>query len=129
MTALQGQSGSTTNVSDGGARDSVGQYTGLRVLVVDDDMMTRMLMTRMLARLGCTVQTAENGQAALDLIFAPLATPSTATTGSASDGPLMMGGGRGSAPGTPVTEDVVQSARFHIVFLDNQMVRVLAARR
>jgi hypothetical protein len=40
----------------------------LRVLVVDDDALTRMLMTRMLERMGCRVTTAENGEVALERI-------------------------------------------------------------
>ncbi|KAH9074915.1 hypothetical protein EDB83DRAFT_2218949 [Lactarius deliciosus] len=42
---------------------------GLRVLVVDDDALTRTLMTRMLARLGCKVSTAENGEVALEMVL------------------------------------------------------------
>ena len=42
---------------------------GLRVLVVDDDPLTRTLMTRMLTRLECIVDTAENGRVALDKIL------------------------------------------------------------
>ncbi|KAI9430179.1 hypothetical protein H4582DRAFT_1530726 [Lactarius indigo] len=42
---------------------------GLRVLVVDDDALTRTLMTRMLARLGCKVSTAENGEIALEMVL------------------------------------------------------------
>ncbi|KAG9023299.1 hypothetical protein FRB95_013270 [Tulasnella sp. JGI-2019a] len=41
----------------------------LKVLVVDDDPLTRTLMTRMLKRLGCEVETAENGQLALELLL------------------------------------------------------------
>jgi CheY-like chemotaxis protein len=41
---------------------------GLSVLVVDDDTLTRRLMTRMLQRLGADVSNAENGQSALDAI-------------------------------------------------------------
>ncbi|KLT43642.1 hypothetical protein CC85DRAFT_284354 [Cutaneotrichosporon oleaginosum] len=41
---------------------------GLSVLVVDDDTLTRRLMTRMLQRLGADVRNAENGQGALDAI-------------------------------------------------------------
>lgn len=41
----------------------------LKVLVVDDDPLTRTLMTRMLTRLGCEVETAENGQLALDILL------------------------------------------------------------
>ncbi|WVF71708.1 hypothetical protein IAT40_006516 [Kwoniella sp. CBS 6097] len=40
----------------------------LCVLVVDDDKLTRMLMSRMLTRLGHQVSTAENGKIALDMI-------------------------------------------------------------
>lgn len=43
----------------------------LKVLVVDDDMLTRRLMSRMMLRLGCEVETAENGKIALDLILRP----------------------------------------------------------
>ncbi|KAK4700553.1 hypothetical protein P7C70_g5691, partial [Phenoliferia sp. Uapishka_3] len=42
----------------------------LRALVVDDDSLTRKLMSRMISRLGCDVQTAENGAIALDMILA-----------------------------------------------------------
>ena len=44
---------------------------GLHVLVVDDDILTRKLMERSLARMGCAVDTAENGQVALDMLRAP----------------------------------------------------------
>lgn len=40
----------------------------LQVLVVDDDLLTRRLMTRMITRLGHQVQSAENGALALDLL-------------------------------------------------------------
>jgi len=43
--------------------------TELPVLVVDDDALTRTLMTRMLSRLGCKVSTAENGLAALEMVL------------------------------------------------------------
>ncbi|GAA5830774.1 hypothetical protein JCM11251_001070 [Rhodosporidiobolus azoricus] len=43
----------------------------LRVLVVDDDTLTRKLMSRMMQRLGCIVSTAENGKIALDMLLAP----------------------------------------------------------
>lgn len=41
---------------------------GLHALVVDDDTLTRKLMSRMLTRLGVDVSVAENGQSALDAI-------------------------------------------------------------
>jgi len=42
---------------------------GLRVLVVDDDAMTRTMMSRLLTRLGCNVSTAENGEIALEMVL------------------------------------------------------------
>lgn len=42
---------------------------GLRVLVVDDDAMTRTMMSRLLTRLGCNVTTAENGEIALEMVL------------------------------------------------------------
>lgn len=44
----------------------------LNVLVVDDDPLTRKLMTRMLTRLGCVCETAENGLIALGAFLAVL---------------------------------------------------------
>lgn len=38
-------------------------------LVVDDDRLTRTVMSRMLTRLGCNVSTAENGEVALEMII------------------------------------------------------------
>lgn len=43
----------------------------LNVLVVDDDGLTRKLMSRMLQRQGCNISTAEDGQHALDLLLDP----------------------------------------------------------
>lgn len=68
---------------------------GLHVLVVDDDILTRKLMERSLARMGCAVDTAENGQVALEMIA------------SADQARSNWGG---------------FSGRYDIVFLDNQMV-------
>lgn len=96
------------------AHSSVGGWEpGLRVLVVDDDPLTRRLMARMLSRLGCRVSTAENGEIALELILgthagagAARATPSSEDTGSAG---LSV---EGLAPDEP---------KYAVVFLDNQM--------
>ncbi|THH30116.1 hypothetical protein EUX98_g4100 [Antrodiella citrinella] len=83
--------------------------SGMKVLVVDDDPLTRKLMSRMLTRLGCKVWTAENGEVAMDMILGNLAraTPSSEETGSG-----------GLSISTPGEED---KPRFAIVFLDNQM--------
>ncbi|KAG8820383.1 hypothetical protein FRC17_010171 [Serendipita sp. 399] len=87
----------------------------LSILVVDDDALTRKLMTRLLARLGCTVTTAENGLKALELLLGSMFTPSEAATPST----LLP-----NTPGTTSTgtDQVVSQPRFFdVVFLDNQM--------
>ncbi|CCG82126.1 Two-component sensor protein histidine protein kinase [Taphrina deformans PYCC 5710] len=66
----------------------------LSVLVVDDDLLTRRLMTRMISRLGHQVQSVENGLLALNLVRLHFRKP-------LADQPVR----------TP----------FDIVFLDNQM--------
>ncbi|KAM0787630.1 hypothetical protein ACM66B_003695 [Microbotryomycetes sp. NB124-2] len=78
----------------------------LRVLVVDDDALTRRLMGRMLERLGCLVLTAENGAIALDM--------------------LLAGSGLSASPegvGIDPRSTLVKAAprNFEITFLDNQM--------
>lgn len=64
----------------------------LRVLIVDDDTLTRKLMSRMMERLGCVCTTAENGSVALDLLLGQ--------EGTREDG---------------------RRNNFDITFLDNQM--------
>lgn len=86
--------------------------SGMRVLVVDDDTLTRKLMMRMLTRLGCRVSTAENGEIALEMIVnaGTRPTPSSEDTGSSG-----------------LTLDVTQSGSggedrgYAVIFLDNQM--------
>ncbi|KAJ7180800.1 histidine kinase [Mycena filopes] len=78
---------------------------GLRVLVVDDDALTRMLMTRMLERMGCRVVTAENGEVALQRIVGIDHSPA----------PPVVGADTEPAPAEP---------RFAIIFLDNQMPKL-----
>ncbi|KAI0073055.1 hypothetical protein K474DRAFT_1700572 [Panus rudis PR-1116 ss-1] len=80
---------------------------GLRVLVVDDDPLTRKLMSRMLTRLGCKVYTAENGEIALEMILGTGSrpTPSSEDTGS----------------GGLTLEGEPEEYKFAVVFLDNQM--------
>ena len=84
----------------------------MRVLVVDDDPLTRKLMSRMLTRFGCRVSTAENGDIALELILGnshSRMTPSSEDTGC---GGLSM-----EAMSTAGAEEY----KYAIVFLDNQM--------
>lgn len=101
------QVGSTSSVV-ANATVSTPDETSFRVLVVDDDPLTRKLMSRMLTRLGCKVYTAENGELALDLILGTgtRPTPSSEDTGS---GGLCL-------DSLPQDED-----RFAVIFLDNQM--------
>lgn len=66
----------------------------LSILVVDDDLLTRRLMTRMITRLGHQVQSVENGLLALDLVRLHFRDP--------------VGNGPARIP-------------FDLVFLDNQM--------
>jgi osomolarity two-component system sensor histidine kinase SLN1 len=67
------------------------QEKAMHVLVVDDDPLTRMLMKRMLTRLGCRVTVAENGEHALEHLL-----------------------------GKPGLEPPAVD-KFAVVFLDNQM--------
>jgi osomolarity two-component system, sensor histidine kinase SLN1 len=81
------------------------------VLVVDDDPLTRKLMTRMLQRLGCIVTTAENGDVALSILLGGMHTPSS-----------VMGTPATAAGAVPILErEVKPETKFTIVFLDNQM--------
>lgn len=90
----------------------------LSVLVVDDDALTRKLMTRLLTRLGCAVTTAENGEMALEILLGPVFTPSESATPSTL------------IPPTPGTSNsglgnmTSQPHFFDIVFLDNQMPKM-----
>lgn len=81
----------------------------IRVLVVDDDPLTRKLMQRMLLRLGCRVSTAGNGLIALDLIMGDGATPYS------EDSPPL---GKENATELRLP---FEDPRYEIIFLDNQM--------
>ena len=76
----------------------------LRVLVVDDDALTRRLMGRMMQRLGCIVSTAENGAIALDMLLA------NADQSGASEGGIGV---------DPRSGNAVKN--YDITFLDNQV--------
>ncbi|THH05365.1 hypothetical protein EW145_g4855 [Phellinidium pouzarii] len=90
-------------------------YEGIHVLVVDDDQITRSLMSRMLTRLGCSVVVAENGKIALEKILG----------GSLPPGLLRSEPGVSPNP-EPLDTEVEEVKRepvylFDVVFLDNQM--------
>ncbi|GAA6047025.1 hypothetical protein JCM3770_004158 [Rhodotorula araucariae] len=73
----------------------------IKVLVVDDDALTRRLMSRMMQRLGCEVETAENGKIALDMILAP-PPPGVGSSDPASD--QVEAAEFATEPGSPAPE-------------------------
>ena len=88
----------------------------LTVLVVDDDHLTRKLMTRMLNRLGCVVTTAEHGAAALEMLLGLSYTPNETPVNSV----LVP-----STPGTGTSQQEPSTPRFwDLVLLDNQMPKM-----
>ncbi|KAF9269248.1 hypothetical protein L218DRAFT_891404 [Marasmius fiardii PR-910] len=99
---------------------------GLPVLVVDDDKVTRMMMARMLTRLGCHVSVAENGEVALKTILDAQFTPSLMKTICFEQ---QSGGYTGpfeaeetTQPESPVVDVGLHPLeKFAVVFLDNQM--------
>lgn len=102
----------------------------LRVLVVDDDQLTRKLMRRMLQRLGCAVSTAENGQIAFDLITGEGRTPASEACEASVVAPGLVqppaspaaSASYDSGAGTPGMEKPqYDGPRYELVFLDNQM--------
>lgn len=66
-----GDSAPTAVTTPGEPSGSTSSTTVLSVLVVDDDPVLRGLLQRLLQRLGCTVEGAENGQAALRKLGVP----------------------------------------------------------
>ncbi|CAE6516173.1 unnamed protein product [Rhizoctonia solani] len=102
------QKGSTPGSAASGST-AVESPNILNVLIVDDDPLTRKLMSRMLTRLGCVCETAENGLIALEMILGPMAgTPSTGDlpSSTSSDSPAA---------------NVQVMSKYAVVFLDNQM--------
>lgn len=93
--------------------------TGLSVLVVDDDLITRSMMDRMLKRLGCEVTLAENGKAAIQLIMGPeVNTPGSehsTSNGVKISGPILAQNSDRSS----VSSDIQR--KFNVTFMDNQM--------
>lgn len=76
--------------------------SNLSVLVVDDDPLTRMLMKRMLTRMGCAVATAENGEIATAMVLGSAST-------SDQSGPI------------PARLTPYPRSPYAVVFMDNQM--------
>ncbi|KAG6908899.1 hypothetical protein DXG01_002877 [Tephrocybe rancida] len=84
----------------------------LPVLVVDDDAVTRILMTRLLTRLGCHVTTAENGQVALEMILGPVVMNKLLTLSNEASG---------HGPIPEQRPEYKTEGKFAVIFLDNQM--------
>ncbi|EAU90389.2 hypothetical protein CC1G_00773 [Coprinopsis cinerea okayama7 len=101
---------------------------GLNVLVVDDDPLTRTLMTRILTRLGCQVTTAENGEMAIDIIMGVkgLSGLTPSTDSSKQLGPILEQPKKPPellpSPGSGMSDGLAPDEhKFAVVFLDNQM--------
>ncbi|GAA6022631.1 hypothetical protein JCM10207_003930 [Rhodosporidiobolus poonsookiae] len=108
----------------------------LRVLVVDDDTLTRRLMGRMMQRLGCIVSSAENGKIALDMILAPPPTPDADSIEEDEDATVegvpirdavdaaekgLIAAKKKRKVGMDPTAGPNAYKHYDIVFLDNQM--------
>ena len=91
---------------------------GLQVLVVDDDRMTRLLMTRMLERLRCIVTTAVNGKQALHLLLGEEQSVDTPAEEQEANFPTE---GREIPRDRRSVQTISKGGRFVITFLDNQM--------
>lgn len=87
----------------------------IRVLVVDDDMLTRRLMQRMLTRLGCSVDMAENGEIALQKIVNGPIPPGLLTLQRGMPPNLFSHDSDGKR--------ISHVYNYDVIFLDNQMVR------
>jgi len=85
---------------------------GLHALVVDDDPLTRMLMKRLLSRLGCSVSTAENGELALEMILGVVKSSYTPSTDNSAGNDSIM------EQSCSTKSDEI---KYHVIFLDNQM--------
>lgn len=97
---------------------------GMKVLVVDDDSLTRTLMKRILTRLGCHVAVAENGEVALEMILGrrisvPMSTPSSDYSKREAKPILEQEVRPGSTPVSTPTG--IDEYKYAVVFLDNQM--------
>jgi len=91
---------------------------GLQVLVVDDDRMTRLLMTRMLERLRCVVTTAANGKQALQLL---LGGERNWDTPAEEPEPSFPSDDREVPQDSASMDTMSKEGKFAITFLDNQM--------
>jgi len=92
---------------------------GMPVLVVDDDLLTRTLMKRILTRLGCQVSCAENGEVALEMILGQRISSISGT--SSTPGSDISGKNAGPILEQQQQQPVSAQSKYAVVFLDNQM--------
>lgn len=90
----------------------------IRVLVVDDDALTRRLMQRMLIRLGCAVETAENGKIALEKILNGPIPPGVLSLERGMPPDLYALNPDSDGDGKEISHIYL----YDVIFLDNQMV-------
>ncbi|KZO92222.1 hypothetical protein CALVIDRAFT_487979, partial [Calocera viscosa TUFC12733] len=88
----------------------------LPVLVVDDDHLTRRLMARMLTRLGCIADVAEDGAIALNMLLGQ----NPAARALRAD-PFYAGAAIPPPPPESEDEEKIDEHKYGVVFLDNQM--------
>jgi len=113
------QTPGSTSVLSNASRSTPMEITpGLHVLVVDDDRMTRLLMTRMLERLRCVVTTAVNGKQALQLLLGEEQSVDTPAEEQEANFPTED---REVPRDRRSVQTVNKDGRFVITFLDNQM--------
>ncbi|TRM57898.1 hypothetical protein BD626DRAFT_411259 [Schizophyllum amplum] len=108
--------------------------SGLPVLVVEDDDVTRAVMVRTLQRLGCEVSTAYDGMNALEVLGIPLpvGTPGSEGSGTPSwtipGSDAAMEAAAGGALGQQAEEGDADEGPFALVLLDNQMPRLFGTK-
>ncbi|GAA5890425.1 hypothetical protein JCM5296_005044 [Sporobolomyces johnsonii] len=113
-----------SRITPGGSKALEFRDGPLRVLVVDDDTLTRRLMSRMMLRLGCKVETAENGKIALDLLLAPPESDGGDGTARQDDIDAAERGVKREKKagfGLDPRSGAEAHKNFDITFLDNQM--------
>jgi len=92
--------------------------TRISVLVVDDDILTRTLMKRILMRFGCHVSVAENGKVAMAMILRQHTQASSDCWKANTK--LMLQQDAGSSPISSPNK-LFDEYKYAVVFLDNQM--------
>ncbi|KAF9653820.1 hypothetical protein BDM02DRAFT_3215706 [Thelephora ganbajun] len=113
------QTPGSVSVLTNASRSTLTEITpGLQVLVVDDDRMTRLLMTRMLERLRCVVTTAANGKQALQLLLDQEQSADTPAEEQGSNFPI---DGREIPRDNASVHMTNKEGKFAVTFLDNQM--------